>query len=123
MYGLTIWQKNNSQEAILHLRYLRPAPDTAIRLDRFPNWRPDGLLDPFVPDDSPIRPMTNCLEVACNLHAMTVSDFRQLYTTKSTPTFLMTPNDLGSLISGPRSAWLCGVSIPTWVEAQIRNSC
>lgn len=76
VYGLTIWQKHNSQEAILHLRYLHPAPDTAISLDSFPNRRPDGLLDPFVSDNSPIRPVTDCLEVACNLHAVNVSDFR-----------------------------------------------
>jgi hypothetical protein len=76
VYGLTIRQKNNPQEAILHLRYLHPAPDTAIRLDKFPNWRSDGLLYPFVTDDSPIRPVTDCLKVKCRLHAMNVSDLR-----------------------------------------------
>ena len=76
MYGLTVRQKHNSQVAILHLRYLHPTPDAAIGLDIFPNRRPDSLLDPFVPDDSPIRPVTDCLEVASNLHAINVSDFR-----------------------------------------------
>ncbi|OGA10814.1 MAG: hypothetical protein A3H33_12775 [Betaproteobacteria bacterium RIFCSPLOWO2_02_FULL_65_20] len=59
MYGLTIGQKHNSQEAILHLHYLHPAPDAAINLDSFPNRRPDSLLYPFVSDDSPIRPVTD----------------------------------------------------------------
>ena len=59
MYALTVRQKHNTQEAILHIRYLHPAPDAAISLDYFPNRRLDGSLDPFVLNDSAIRPVTD----------------------------------------------------------------
>jgi hypothetical protein len=75
MYGLTIGQDNHAKKPVLHFRHLHPTPDAAVSLDRFPNWRPDGLLDPFISDDSPIWPLTDCREVACNLYVVSVSDF------------------------------------------------
>jgi len=75
MYGLTIGQDNYAQKPVLHFRHLHPTPEAAISLDRFPNRGPDGPLDPFVSDNRPIRPLTDCREVACNLHGISVSDF------------------------------------------------
>lgn len=76
MHGLTIRQKHNPQEAILHLRNPHPAPNATISLDSFPNWRPDGLPDPFLSDDSPIRATAVCLKVPCGFHVNNVADFR-----------------------------------------------
>ena len=75
MYCLTIGQDNYAQKPVLHFRHLNPTPDTAISLYRFQNWYPDGRLDPFVSDDRPIWPLTDCLEVARHLHDISVSDF------------------------------------------------
>lgn len=75
MYGLAIRQDNHAEKPVLHFRHLNPTPDTAISLYHFPNGYPDGLLDPFVSDDRPIRPLTDCLKVARNLHNISVSDF------------------------------------------------
>jgi hypothetical protein len=76
MVGLAIPQQHNTQEAIFHFRHLRPPSNSAIGLDSLPNWRLDGALDPFLSDNSPIRPVSDCLEVACDLRAANVADFR-----------------------------------------------
>src|SRR6266498_3345262 len=68
MHGLTIRQKHDTQEAILHLRHLHPPPNSAVSLNGFPNRRPNGLRDPLLADDSPIRTTTHRLKVACNFH-------------------------------------------------------
>ncbi len=75
MYGLTIGQDNYAEKPILHFRHLHPPPEAAISLDRFPNRCPDGPLDPFVSNNRPIRPLTDCREVARHLHGISVSDF------------------------------------------------
>jgi hypothetical protein len=75
MYGLTIRQDNYAEKSVLHFWHLHPTPEAAISLDRFPNRCPDGPIDPFVSDNRPIWPLTNCREVACNLHGISVSDF------------------------------------------------
>jgi hypothetical protein len=75
MHGLTIGQDNHAEKSILHFRHLHPTPEAAISLDRFPKRRSDGPLDPFVSDNRPIRSLTDCREVACNLHGISVSDF------------------------------------------------
>ena len=76
MYGLTVRQKHNTQEAIFHLRHLHPALNSAISLDFFPNRRPDGLLDPGLANDNPIRTVTDRLKVACDFHAANVAEIR-----------------------------------------------
>ena len=75
MHGLAIGQYNDAQKPVLHFRHLRPTPDAAVGLDHFPNRRSHRFFDPFVPDDSPIRPLTDCCEVVRNLHGISVSDF------------------------------------------------
>ena len=76
MYSLTLRQKHNTQEAISHLRHLHPAPKSAIGLDLFPNRGPDGLLDPRLANDSPIRTFADRLKVACDFHAANVAEIR-----------------------------------------------
>ena len=76
MYGLTIMQDDHPEKSVLHFRHLNPAPDTPIGLYRFPNWRADGPLYPFVSDNRAIRPLADCLKVARNLHDISLSDFR-----------------------------------------------
>ena len=75
MPGLAIWQDNHAQESALHFWHLNPTPDTTVSLHRFPNWRPDGPLDPFVSDDLTIRSLPDRLKVARNFHNISVSDF------------------------------------------------
>ena len=74
MDGLTVRQKHNTQEAILHLRHLHPAPNSAISLDGFAKRLPDGLFNPLLSDESPIGPATDCLKVACDFHLANVAD-------------------------------------------------
>ena len=76
MYRLTVRQKHNTQEAIPHLRHLHPALNSAISLDLFPIRRTDGLLDPRLANDSPIRTVTDRLKVACDFHAANVAEIR-----------------------------------------------
>ena len=75
MDGFTIGQKNNTQKAILHLRYLHPAPNAPVSLNHFSEWCPDRLFDPFLSNDSAIRPATNRVEVAGGFHGANVADF------------------------------------------------
>src|SRR3990172_2057758 len=74
--GLAIGQKHNTEKAILHLRYLHPAPNSPISLNSFSKWRPNRLFDPFLPNDSAIRPATYCLKVTCELHSVNIADSR-----------------------------------------------
>ncbi len=76
MHSFTIRQKHNPQEAILHFGYLRPTSNSAIGLDNFSNRRSDGLLDPLLTNDNPIRPATYRLKVTCDFHFANVADFR-----------------------------------------------
>ena len=73
MNGFAIRQQNHSEEAVLHLRNLHPAPDAAVALHDLANWRPDGPLDPFVSDYGPIGARPDCLEVDHDLHPPTLS--------------------------------------------------
>jgi len=74
MDGLTVRQKHNAQEAILHLRHLYPAPNSAISLHGFAKRLPDGLFNPLLSDESAIGPATDCFKVACDLHLVNVAD-------------------------------------------------
>ena len=74
MDGLAVRQKHNTQEAILHLRHLHPAPNSAISLYGFPKRLPDGLFNPLLSDKSPIGPATDSLKVACDFHLANVAD-------------------------------------------------
>jgi hypothetical protein len=74
MDGLTVRQKHNTQEAILHLWHLHPAANSAISLDGFAKRLPDGLFNPLLSDESPIGPATDCLKVACDFHLANVAD-------------------------------------------------
>jgi hypothetical protein len=74
MDRLTVWQEHNTQEAILHLPHLHPAPNSAISLDNFAKVLPDSLFNPLLSDESPIWPATDCLKVACDLHRVNVAD-------------------------------------------------
>ena len=76
MYGLTVRQEHNTQEAISHLRHLHPALNSAISLDFFPNRRPDGLLDPRLANDRPVRTVAYRLKVARDFHAANVAEIR-----------------------------------------------
>src|SRR5713226_2805014 len=76
MHSFTIRQKHNPQEAILHFGYLHPTSNSAIGLDNFSNRRSDGLLDPLLTNDNPIRPATYRLKVTCDFHFANVADFR-----------------------------------------------
>src|SRR6266581_1959452 len=75
MHSLTIRQKHDAQEAILHLRHSHPPPNSAVGLNGFPNRRPNGLRDPLLADDNPIGTTTHCLKVARDFHAANVADF------------------------------------------------
>jgi hypothetical protein len=76
MYGFTIGQKNHTEKPVLHFRHLHPTPNPAISLDYFPERHPYSSLDPFLSDYRPIRSLTDCLEIARDLHTDKVADFR-----------------------------------------------
>ena len=74
MNRLTVRQQNHPQIAVLHLWHLDPAPDSSVALDHLSNRAPYGTFDPFVPNQSSIRSLTDRSKVPRNLHAVSVSD-------------------------------------------------
>ena len=55
MYGFTIGQENHAQKLILHFGHLDPTSNPTVSLNCLPYWCPNGPINPFVSNNSPIR--------------------------------------------------------------------
>lgn len=72
MNGFPVAEKNHAEKAILHLRDLYPAAYAPVSLHDFPEWRPDGLVDPFVTNQGTIGPTTDRGKVTGDFHLFNV---------------------------------------------------
>jgi len=68
MHRLAIGQKDNSQEAIVHLSHLRPTANSPVGLYEFVNRRGNGSFNPFIFESPSIGPASDGRKVGGNLH-------------------------------------------------------
>ena len=74
MDGFAVLQKDNPKIAIFHLWDLNPAPESAIRLPRLPNWRTYGALHPVIRNHGSVRASPHGLKVSGSLHSENLTD-------------------------------------------------
>jgi hypothetical protein len=68
VYRLSVFQKDNAQSTIAHLRDARPPPNPAILLTFFAQRVLNDLLDSLIADDGTVRASPGVKEVARGLH-------------------------------------------------------
>ena len=68
VHGFTVGQRYDTQKAPVHFRYPSPPSNPPVRLNDLAHWRVDGLQNPLVADESPVRPEPHGVEILRELH-------------------------------------------------------